>query len=378
MQETTKKTIKNKNSKKKRTQFDSFNNNRICKNKRITRNRKKSFKNVAFTNFYRTNNLKELTNLEYQFILKKGLFSENQTPEQVIKEIYPYIKNDVSIFLHTKNFTEETKPIEFLSWMINSFNEVCEDNWDILYEDEKYHLEIFYDYDCPDSGYSAELKFLETIEEKDLNCFGLLIDLFGLFHAKLSIPFYFNCSDHENALQCAKDDFEELKENGDEDDICGYQENIDCYTSGTYYVYGEYIKNSKTTLIQLKSKVKSFKPKTELEKSVFNLLEKGLNLLDYKCNFFDFIHTTSEELEDSYAVYPFQYMMFGWDYDEDCGNRVPWFLNQDIQSCWNEGGTLPFRQEIINNEDVKISQFPIDYMDVLNSVFEIEKIVRRL
>lgn len=379
MQTTRTKSKTSENSKQKRTQFNRFVNNRIDKSKNKSRINRKSRKNAPYINFLRTNNLKPLSSIKVDLILKQGIFSEEQNVVKVIKDIYPFIKKDISILLHTKNFAENTEPIDFLSWMIESYDTVKEfDDWDIIRnENGNYYLKSVVDYNMDDRGYSAQLKFLEVVQRENEKLFDLFIGMFGLFYKELKSPFYFNCSDFEQALDCAEDDLTHCLEsdmNEEEREWC-IQE-LDYYNNGNPHIFGEYIKHSEMTLEQFKVKLKRFKPKTELDKLADTFFEKALKLFNYNNKFSDFIHLNNEE-DDQCPIMPFQYVMFGWNYDED-ESKVAWFVEQNLQMNWQEYGSIPFRTEIINNEDKELSMFPYDYLDMMDSIFEIERLAKRL
>lgn len=65
---------------------------------------------------------------------------------KAINDIYPTIKDDIDVFLHVKNYTEQTKPTLVLNDILKFYSESTSENWLLINEKKKYKIKQIYTY----------------------------------------------------------------------------------------------------------------------------------------------------------------------------------------------------------------------------------------
>ena len=92
---------KEKKNRTNRQEFPSINSvidikrNQI---KHIPRGRRKKRENAANVNFLTTNSIAVISGLEMDYFFGQGLFEDGKTPIDLIKMLYPIMRDDISIF----------------------------------------------------------------------------------------------------------------------------------------------------------------------------------------------------------------------------------------------------------------------------------------
>ena len=81
---------------------------------------------------------------------------------QILIDIYPQIKEDISIFEGTYNIEENTNPLSVLKLLLKLYNEVIDFDWEIAYSKGSFTLAITKELNIPDQGYGFD--FIEFWE----------------------------------------------------------------------------------------------------------------------------------------------------------------------------------------------------------------------
>ena len=325
-------------------------------NTRKLRSSRTNRKTSSVEFFIRSNNLKEL-----QPIISSPYIHENA--EQIIKDIYPIIKDDISIFIN-KEITKETKPIDFLSWMMRCYTELY-DEWEIV-KTSKYIIRRFIDYDIEPIGYSVEIKFVKSIKDRIL--YELLIGAFSLLKKK-NVPFWDNYS-IEMTHDTIYSELEELlmEKERDESHI-EYLEDGMKELSDMENLINE-IKHNNMTYDEFVAIKNNFIKTTKYESLVnfFNYLEDFLKIDDNIFNYSLYFHS---DVDEGNPIMPFEYAQISYCLDDS--NAVGWNLNQYSTSNYNEYGALPFRSVVENEVENAMSDYPYKYIEMLNLALRIEQ-----
>ena len=95
-------------------QLDKLIDIRINAKKNISRSKSEKEKNDSNVELFATDCIKELEPIRIKSLLGVDQFENTGNVIDIIKDIYPHIKDDVSLFKGTKVFNEQTEPHEFL------------------------------------------------------------------------------------------------------------------------------------------------------------------------------------------------------------------------------------------------------------------------
>ena len=352
------------------SQFNRLTNNLGNKNRPISRNRGTKRKSTAYVNFLTTNNLRKILSLELDNKNQEGLFDKKTSPLDYIKKLYPIMKDDISIFLHTKSFNENTTPAEFLDWMFRCYEEIhSEAVWSI---DEE-GIKRLYDYNIAEEGHSVGIDFYPMIKEENPMLYDLMVGIIGLLYNQFKIPCFWN-ADFDCVEEMVDEELSELLlEKGkdrDKDSIRRYKHYIKEYTKGNYKMVEDDIKGGSFNM----KLYKLFKPKNDKEKACKIFIDWSLKLLTKypKTKFWEFIHETGEETEEGSSVMPYDYCAIGWRYDDDA-DPFSWHDSQQTQMMWENYGALPFRHIEMNDEDNKESRFPYDWIYALEYLQDVAR-----
>ena len=379
----TKRTIKKEKTQFRLPQINSTINNRRRKAKYSSRSSGSTKKNNTQISFLATT-LNEIPHLKVDNTLGIGIFKDGGTAEQLIKDIYPIIKDDIDIFLHTKYFTEDTEPIDFAQWMLTMYSySQNNSNWSVEYEEDKFLLKTIVDYNNDEIGHSCELDFLPKLERVNLNLSEMLIGTFSLLYRKFDIPFYFN-EDIDHCVCIAEENISEMENEKDDDDrayVKHLKQQIEYYTVGDPIICGDKIKESGVSIEKLNSYVSVFKPKEDYEVRIIEIIKHSLEIINnYHEPFHNYVHFTEEEKSDGLPGSPYGYAMMGWSYSG--GRFLNDILEQDMEDRFQSDcemfGTIPFRRLIVNNEHDKECKFPFEYLKLLNNLCSLEQVIERL
>jgi hypothetical protein len=375
---------KNRTNRQAVSQQNKLVNNRRSIFKNITRNNRKKGKSNAYVNFLTSNSLKKINCFDVISIISDNLI--NSSIIQIIKDIYPVIKDDISIFLHQKSFNENTSPAEFLHWMLSSYENVySECQWDIYSKNNKHHIIKVYDYDHNEMGQAISLDFLPFLKKENIHLYKMITCLLSNLYHKLNVPFYFDNEEIDDAIEHIECEINDIgnellntalsneHKNEVRREIILMEETIQEHKTG----YAKEVENdirknfSNFSLIDLQIKIESYLPESSKEKDCIIFLKEALKLFKYKDNLSKYVHIHQSEWENSIPITPNDYACMGWNYDDD--NPVSKYLNMIHESNWNESGSVPYRYSEIDNEDVKPSKLPIDYLKVLELLCNVEK-----
>lgn len=374
-------------NRKKSSRFNRFSDNLRNKKQFISRNPRKKRKNTSNVSFLTANSLKVISALEMDYFFGEGLFQNGVTPTELIKKLYPIMREDLDVFLHTEVFNEETEPIHFLNWMLQFYEELhYEPQW--LIEDDgrgKYHVYRIYDYGNDEMGSSVGLQFMPQIKEENKIIYGFLTGALKLLIG-YGIPFYWHDDELEYAIDMVEGDIEEYKADlkdldnvGDEE--CSVPEEnrperrkeIKEYMRDTKRCLKEY-KNGAVAQTQKdiegakfsKLKYKKFIARTPLEEVCKTFIDNILIFIDEysEDNLMRYIHLHKNESEEGMPIMPDKYCQVGWAFDDD--DLVSDKMSMLTQSTWNEYGSVPFRYMQVDDKESEISMMPFAWIELLS------------
>lgn len=370
MQRKTSKEIKKEERLIRVSQQDRSRNRHGNKVKNTRGNRRKRRKNTTVINLFGAHNtISDKSNLKVGSSLRSELFHHGSVVD-IIRDIYPVIKDDINSSFH---FSEDTEPIDFLTWIVKEYNKVCEaEEWDIEYIKGKFCITSIYEIDdIKVKGYCPELDFMPILYGMNKDLHNLFIDLFSILRKHSSAEFYFNNDEVEASIEYIEEGIEEDDENREL-----LQRYINDYKVGDAKMLELHIESSTATVTSINKELKRFKPKGFVEKLAIKCIKNALELIKYKESFYSYIQTTREETREGYPVTPIDYAMFDWNFD----NHNPIALNkaQRMDSSWGEYGEVGFRYVDIDNKKEKPSRFIYDYIKVLCDVSDVSEIIKDL
>lgn len=313
-------------------------------NNRIKTKKRNSKANVSFLN---SNTIKEISSNNIGFIRNEN---EHNSLE-IVKSLYPKIKNDIDIFFNYKTFNDKTSPDEFLIWILKMYKEVnnnCE--LELVYTKNGYDIASYYDIEeYSYSGRSAELNFLPSIKDFDEDLFNMYICLFNILNNKYHVPFYFNDDAIERSIEIVEEELynqEELNKK----DVDFMKKSLKEYQEGSYLLIEDLIRKNKTSEKDLKKHIDNYEPLDELQKKHFKVIKDCfynlINIFD-NISFNDLVFLTKKELKEYTPITPYDYCKLGWSYDED--NIINRYAEMERESIYNEYGIAPFRLKYLSN-----------------------------
>lgn len=353
--------------------FNSTSDNRKHKIKPISRNKRKGRKSATYVNFLTTNSLKNIPALKLDYIDQKGLFKDGANPIDLIKDLYPILIEDISIFLHSKVFNKDTDPIEFLTWMLKCYEEIYPDTyWEIEADSMgNYHFFRTYDYDIGDVGESVPIDFMPKLKKYNLKLYRMVAGMLGVLKGKYNIPCYWEDDDFNQAIEVCEGELEQLylekREDRDEEAILALEQSIyDSDKGGAVETQLELEKQKFNYKV-----FKAYKPKTNLDKDCVKFIQHSLYLMDEfpNENFWKYIHFTSQNEDDGWPITPGETCSLLWNYDE--GDWVANYVQMNVQSRWENYGSIPFRFVVKDNDNDEPSMFPYEWINVLQVLAEI-------
>jgi len=263
------------------------------------------------------------------FINQAGLFQNGASPIDLIRDLYPIMEDDLSIFLHSKVYNEKTDPIDFLQWMLNCYEEIHhEANWtiDAEYGTGIFHTWRMYDYDIGECGESIPIDFMPKLKKENLKIYKLMAGMISVMVDRFGIPAYWN--DDEN-------DIKRIKFN----------------------------KKIFDALI----------PKNKLEQACVDFIKTSLGVIEQYPNehFHKYLHMREDEGEDGTPITPVETCGILWDYDDD--NRVASVVKMGVQSRWENYGSIPLRYQVKDDGDDRPSLFPYELINLLKLLGEVSQ-----
>jgi hypothetical protein len=336
-------------------------------------------KSNANVNFLTTNSIAVISGLEMDYFFGEGLFKDGRTPLDLIKTLYPIMKEDLSVFLHTAVFNEETQPIEFLNWMLNLYEEIHhEPYWEIAEDNTIYRT---FDYGHEENGRSVAMSFLPRMKSDNDKWYKFLTGMFMLLDS-LGIPFWWDDDEYGYAIEITEGGIEEYK--SEIKDMKGAYDTIEKEKAAIKEVRG-YIRSIKDDLKMHEVVAKEIQKdiqegefnhslynemvaRTPLEKSCREFIDKALEFHHKYSNdnLMRYVHYVDSELEEGTPISPDKYCAIGWNYgDED---EIASNMSMLTQSNWQEYGSVPFRFVEEGNEDVSPSLMPYAWMELLGEL----------
>jgi len=360
---------KEKKNRTNRQKFSSINSiidikrNQI---KHIPRGRRKKGASNANVNFLTSNSLKSINNIKLSSMIGEGLF--NDSLSQVIKDIYPIIKDDISIFMQP-NFSENTDEADFLHWMLSCYEELyADEQWSLIYGD-KWILIRSIDYPIPEENTCPEFRFLYTKEShKDYQRINNLFIMFLSLSFRRGNAMWWDNHFHDMAIDQISERVEETISDPkyfDKEEINNIKDAMN--ESEFLASLQAEIKGNTVSLKEFKGLINEFKPLNTIErrcietfKNVIDTMNMGINPNNYS-----FVFLSEEEYHT--PLTPACYSYFGWALDDE-GGWIGSDVSMYMTSCWNEGGTSPFRDVIFNEKEKEFSDNPFLYTSMMNEL----------
>lgn len=358
---------KNKSNITANEQFHKLIDIRINETKNIIGNRREKNKTNSNVELFAIDCLKELPPIKIKSLLKLEQFEYVDSIIDLIRDIYPHIKDDISIFLPTKIFNEKTDPHDFFDWIISRYLEVNKfTDWAIEYSGDKYYLVCYEDMDISVDGHSVSASFLEELRYKNRKLHNLFIGFLSLLHHKFNVPMWFDdYSDTNSGLDFLKD---EIDNDIDDEEFKEIKALIKKYEKGVINTIAQEIKSLYISVENFKFALNNYNPTKDTNKKQLNFLKKWVSLFDYNCSFLDFIYVSKKESEDGIPPTPENYAGINWELNTS-KDRLADFIEWNYQSmCENSFDIIPFRKVIVNNEDSSHSDFPKKYVEMLDEL----------
>ncbi|MES2328564.1 MAG: hypothetical protein V4539_03110 [Bacteroidota bacterium] len=296
---------------------------------------KQTFLPVSHFEGYRKN---KTTLLEQQFFhsLSNLSIRYNLEPPATTDESFPF--NILAAFQHTKKLFEKKQP--GLELMITEF-----DGETTLSTVEE--IGISYTLYLPPL---SALDWLHARNERDN--FQLLLSLYAYLNQSAGMPLP---GDNDYLTSCYDAICDWLENCADEYEPVEWQEKKASITEmNRKQKILERAVSDPAQLTALNARVRSYKPRTEIEKN-FHTVAKQIAAL-YKQyptrNFFQNIHTEHlGENEDEYRGYPEHYFSFFWDDNGWLEESLMQYINGDLQEC--SRFEQPVAIQYFNHKDAK-------------------------
>jgi len=363
--------ISSKNIKRRTTRQRKFNNRRT---------RQSNYSNV---HLYATHYINSISSLKVDYQFKKGIFEDNDNIIKMIKDIYPVIYNNIPVY-EIDNFNENTKPIDFLNWILDRYLNTSPpgEKWTIFYNKDidKFLIEYIYEYDdIGIEGRSAPISFLLTLEKENKKLYELFIAYLHHVNKAINIPIYSNDYHYDDTLVYLEDDIEEMK-NQDVDaeyaeehleDLKIKEEDLKCYKEGNAFRIGQEITHCKISKNLLLETLKNYKVKKKIHKAILKLIKDNINLLhetEYKLNDF-YLNNEDDDEELSSAMFD-QWACIIWSLDDSVFN----FMEQMYNDTAGNYGVIPFRIENTKGINNKIPDLPNRWINFLDELMVINNL----
>jgi hypothetical protein len=350
--------------------LNSITNSNRNKIKHSKRNHRKTRKSLANVNFLTTNSLKSLSSIKISSITETSPFYGQVT--QVIEDIYPLIADDISVFMQP-NFGVDTDPADFLQWMLECYEDLySDDNWSITNEN-KWILVRARDYPILEDNTCPEFRFLYTKEKhEDYQRINNLFILFLSLVYQNNGAMWWNSYFHDMTTDQIFDRYEETKtdpkyfEKETIEEIKDTVKEIEFLAS-----LQKEIEANTITLVEFKGLINEFKPINTVEKRCIETFKNVIDTVSLGVNPAEYSFSFESEEEYSPPLKPCDYSIFSWEVCED-GGLIGLDISMYMTSYWNEGGTSPFRDLIINEkEDSGLKEEPFMYYQMMEELQEL-------
>ena len=346
----------------------------IKNTRRDTRRKRKAIADVSL--FGSHNLILDKSALEIDGIFSSGLL-QHGTIEDIIRDIFPFIEKEIPI--DDDIFDEDTRPIDFLNWMISSYDKVNDsEQWSISYSTVKnrYYLQSIYEVKGIETkGYSVELDFLPILSKDNRGLYDLFVGLLGLFTTAKVGHFFFDNDELDYAIEYIQEEVDgDDHDDENVDEINRIKDYLMVYKSGNAKIIENEIKSSEITIESLKENLRKFKTKCDTEKRCIKFIKKSIKILDFKESFYDYIHVLDNEMEEGFPVSPLDYSKFDWNYDEE--NPISQHQQMMINSNWGEYGDIPFRYSVINNNKKEPSKFIKKYLEMISEMCDLSYLIK--
>lgn len=160
--------------------------------------------------------LREKNVFEVQAKTGEPLLGSERQQRKAIADIYPIIRDEVSIFFESKNFSDNTPPGEFLYQILSWFSTTTSCDWQLVEQGDSYYIvqQHIMKEDVDFMVFDAD--FMPTLRELDENfyramCFALKcleemdVELWDSHWEEMAFDFY------DNADESEIEDFDEIK-----------------------------------------------------------------------------------------------------------------------------------------------------------------------
>jgi len=344
--------------------------------KRTVRNRSLSRNFYANVNLFTTDYIKPISSLNKAYTFSNGIFSHNNDINKIVKDIYPIIDKFLPNVLELADLPKNITNIEFLDWMLRIY-EYYLPHEDIIWTvdlDANKNYTIYHMYDMDDvgvNGRSAPICWLFKVKQYNYELYEIFIAFLHNMYKSIHCPMYYNCDHILQAIEFLPDEENDLRLNGDDEDVAradNIKTCINIYKNGDAKELESEIRCCTIGVENFESKLKNFKAKTPREKQLIKFLKKHKHLIYHEDTLHMFYHsgyiTEGYEEESNNYFDLYAQILFSYD-DEDAVYN--WVVDM-YESYANEYGVIPFRQIVDVSKDEKISDLPMLYVKMLDDL----------
>jgi len=348
------------------------------RNKHLKRVRHKGKQTTSNVHLYTTDYINSISNLKMHHTFGLGIFKDKNDIIQMIKDLYPIIKNRENAISGNEKFNEELEPIEFLHWILKRYDDTRQDyeEWTVSYNEEKKKFEIIYIYEYDDigiNGRSQSLEFLLKVKEKNEALYELFVGYIRLIIDSISVPMWYNNSNFDYNLEYIEQTAKDYLEDDTEEDKEIGKSHLECVKKykkpgGDAFELACSINSSKMIKSLFKKKIKNVKGKNKGERMIIDFLINNIGLINEKEKLYSFWHIDREESDGNPVTFEdYACLMFSYD-EKDIFFK---HSNEMYSMNANEYGVIPFRDYLVEGSNKKESELPRKYVKMLDDLYEI-------
>ena len=254
---------------------------------------------------------------------KSALETSEVNIDELLHFLYPIVKN----YLGDQDLPYMNK-YSFVHFLLEKINKNYE-LWNIIKDENGYHLYVGSDNECSATGHCAELHWIYNLKSEWKN---LIIDMLSYFVQKYNIPVLFNQEYYTEIAQdrffCDREDFGDKEAQNEIDKLIKFYENEVGHISNQMN-----FKREESTYENLIKRCKKLKPTNFKYQKIKAWIQQGLEIVTQNFNFYH-PYPLFQDDEDNYCFGPELYCNFVWKVDEL--DPVWDAYDSEIQMYYNE------------------------------------------
>jgi len=302
-----------------------------------------------------------------------AMFMGEATQIKIIKDIYPIIKDDISIFAGTKLFNEQTPPYEVLQWMIERFSDIVNHNdWEIVNAIDEYVIEIHQPYDdIPEQGHSFQFYTMYNLREQYPHVYEIFFHICSFLKHKIGLETWKD-NELEYAIDICEQEVLNQEELMDDIDVDAYKESIKFYQEGPPEIVNNEINDCIVTDIgYLKLLLKQIDNVPDVIITILSqCIDKVEKLIELNKRIDEFIYIPkTEEYNDTNPLTLKTSHSIMWNCDDE-DDPIYSNIKFSNQSTWENYGIVGFYYNMILTKERSIAD-KSDFPYVLNKLMNL-------